>query len=152
MHGGVGLPKSVATNERRTMRKGVIEKDKRRFVNQARGGSHRMTARRVEQARRLVNRTHTKLCCHATAAQRLAFSRSPGGGEHDRWEPACSCHQSVKSPRQGCRLQRGVRRQPLLIRLYLLVSQSKSLPLLGLVRSIITAVGGSGTISGDAVQ
>ena len=42
------------------------------------------------------------------AAERLAFSRSPGEEEQDKPDKACSHCQMVKSPRQGCRLQRGV--------------------------------------------
>ena len=41
-------------------------------------------------------------------AQRIAFSRSPGEEEQDKPGKAPSYYEMVKSPRQGCRLQRGV--------------------------------------------
>ena len=78
---GVGLPESVTTNERRATQKGPIEISVRRFANKARSGSPRMTARRAEQTRRLANRTHTKTCLHATAAQRFSVQPRPWRGQ-----------------------------------------------------------------------
>ena len=65
-------------------------------------------ARRVEQTRRLANHTPIELVHKPHATQRIAFSRSPGEEEQDKPGIAPSYYEMVKSPRQDCRLQRGV--------------------------------------------
>ena len=75
----------VATNEYRTMRKRVIEIGVRRLSIKRRERLPRSMARRAERTRRMVNGTHTKTLHKPHAAQRLAFSRDPGGEKQDRW-------------------------------------------------------------------
>jgi len=111
---GVGLPESVATNERRTKREWAIEILARRFVNQAPGDSPRMTPDAPNKRAEPRIAPTQKPVPTPQRPNGLPFSRRPPGAPHriavksrrSRAPQAVGCNAVLGRPRWYSRARR----------------------------------------------